>query len=518
MFFFFFFFLERNRAEPLVNPNLQWMILDGKFDTKAAIKNTFEFHSDWTYKKIVFFPQLKSPQGGSKETEFEESETSHQRKKFGLPEPSRILTAFSTLSKSITSPLQPKLAGFRETEFEESKKSTHSAEQLVCDTARCYQDHPKQDESNTVLKELEKWDKDEEFKEFEEFEFYRLSNCSALSLRVFCDVPFQESNDAIYIVFGKKETTDQPWPKHKNAGNVSIVIVQKKTIILLDEFQKTGKIEEQFFKLEVAKKIVLDLLKIAFDYAISEDAILKTLCFSEDDCSDFFTGSGGKSDSRGKFDSKDVSACREKLFSFQEKAHNEKVHLLRLSAINQEGKFKRTSERQHMHYEILRSHQFMSLSEFLYCNQLDQSGQRDPTEFQKNAVAGIICLYFQRNFEMAEKIKQKAKEPKEIGLAFIKTFLPKLVPIFQDQKHFNSKETILEHIRELMKPQCEFMTETEKEEFFSKVVDDLYASHYAGPPDGNWKSQHQKVILKDAVWAKGINNNNIVFGLFMNNI
>jgi ankyrin repeat protein len=260
-------------------------------------------------------------------------------------------------------------------------------------------------ESKAVLKEMKN------LKKLENIYSYKLQELSASGLKVFFDVPFQESNHALYTGFGKKETQDQLWPKHKNAGNLTI-IVQGKSIILLDEFHKNNDIDDRLCKLEAAKKIISDVLRIAFDYTIPDDSILKKLCFSKDDFEDFDD---------------------EKLPAIEKKAKKENVEILMLIGEQPSYRYFLHREEQGTSAGTSKSQLYASLclnlraqwkqgldekdvTEFqnvpyynLKAQNKQDSEEKDVTEFQQNVIAGIVSLYFQSDFEMAEKTKQEAK-------------------------------------------------------------------------------------------------------------
>jgi ankyrin repeat protein len=354
----------------LIHPNLQSKIVSGEFDAKIAIKNTFDFNPVWSQKETVIFCQSKSPV------------------------------------------------------LEGPKQSTNTVEGLPGSY------NATSNESLNVLKEFENWKKLEKLEELEKLERQeRLGNwnksklnthseLSKLQLKVFCNVPFQESNDALYNGFGKK---DLPWPKHKHAGNLTL-IVQSKSIILLDEFHKQDDLEDHFRKLEAAKKIISDLLQIAFDYVIPSDAILKKLCFSEDDFIGMFKEAGTKSYKRTSDFVDD-----EKLSAIKEKVKKENVEILMLIGLKhsrdlsprsfwhnfheqKQRKSVGTSESQLGHHELKGSYQLRSLYDFL-CDNLEAQKMRnkDLAKFQRNVIAGIVSLYFQSDFEIALKTKQQAE-------------------------------------------------------------------------------------------------------------
>jgi ankyrin repeat protein len=333
----------------LIHPNLPSMILSGEFDSKIAIKNTSCFYPDLTNKDAVIFCPLKSLHGKSNTKTFQEKY---------LERPERATNTVEDLPGS-------------------SRVSSK--------------------ESLNILKEFDKV--------YTYLEYFQL--------KVFCDVPFQESNDALYKGFGKKETQDQPWPTNKNAGNLTI-IVQENSIILLDEFYKNDDLEDHFRKLEAAKKIISDLLQIAFDYAIPDNTILKKLCFSEDDFIDMFI--------EADFPVVDNKKLTENL----EKVKTENVEILMLIGeqksqnLSPHSFWKQFYEKdpwtlrtQHSHHELKGSRQLRSLFCFLRDNRWAQREQvtteKYVTEFQQNVIAGIVSLYFQSSFETAQKTKQQSK-------------------------------------------------------------------------------------------------------------
>ncbi len=147
---------------------------------------------------------------------------------------------------------------------------------------------------------------------------------------------------------------------------------------------------------------------------------------------------------------------------------------------------------------ILHSHEFRSLHEFLHSNQATQCRkENEKSEFQQNAIAAIISLYFQRNFEqcVAEKIIQRANELKKIEADFSNLFLG-LDPILRDPERFSSKGKILKFIRKLMKFSFKFMTEDERKEFFSKVADAIFTSCSVAPPNPNWRPVVEALITE----------------------
>jgi hypothetical protein len=222
------FSVSSEATKELVDPELGLTFSSGKFDTRTVIKATAGYNSLWTDEES---PVIYSPtKNGSLKTESEES------KDVSFTQPESTGTDKNLPGPSRTTETGQKTAEASFGNFE------------------------------TLLQEIENIGRSEE-----------------LGLKVFCNVPFEESNDAMYISFGEKETQDQPWPKHKHAGNLPLIIVQKNSIILLDAFQKHIACAEQLRKLKAAKKILSKLLKTIFKCDNPGRSILKALYFSEDD-------------------------------------------------------------------------------------------------------------------------------------------------------------------------------------------------------------------------------------------
>ncbi len=150
--------------------------------------------------------------------------------------------------------------------------------------------------------------------------------------------------------------------------------------------------------------------------------------------------------------------------------------------------------------QILQSHEFRSLHEFLDSNQANQSGkENESSAFQLKAIAAITSLYFQRDFGQCatENIIKRANELKKIEADF--SFIFQVVePIPRDPERYNSKDTILKCIKNLMKFRFEFMTEDKKEEFLSKVADAAFASCSADPPNQNWRPVVEALIAEES--------------------
>jgi hypothetical protein len=140
------------------------------------------------------------------------------------------------------------------------------------------------------------------------------------------------------------------------------------------------------------------------------------------------------------------------------------------------------------------------LHEFLLSNQAAQRRkENEKSAFQENAIAAIISLYFQRNFEQCvnEKKIQQTNELKKIKADF-NNLVKALEPIRRDPERYNSKETILKFIKNLMKFHFTFMGEDKKEEFLLKVTDAIFASGSANPPNQKWTPVVEALISKES--------------------
>jgi hypothetical protein len=283
------------KTEDLVDPGLGSIFSSGKFDAQTIITGTAQYNPAWTDNSFVVYNPTKN--GSLKTVQKTELEESQESKEASFTQPESTGTDKNLPGSSRTTETGQKTAEASFGNFE------------------------------TLLQEIENIGRSEE-----------------LGLKVFYNVPFQESNNALYISFGEKEAKDRPWPKHKNAGNLPLIIVQKNSIILVDEFQKHIGCAEQFRKLNAAEKILSKLLQTVFKCDNPGRSILKALYFSEDD---LFSRKSESEDHSSrmeecfgfkavKFEDSEESEDSEDLITFRKKAENEKVQLLMLNNHNYE--------------------------------------------------------------------------------------------------------------------------------------------------------------------------------------
>jgi hypothetical protein len=345
----------------LVDPELGLTFSSGKFDTKTVIKATAGYNSKWTDEEstVIYGPT----KNGSLKTESEES------KDVSFTQPESTGT-----DKSLPGP----------------SRSTETVQKTAEASSGIFE---------SLLQEVEK-----------------IGRSKNLGLKIFCNVPFQESEMAMYIALEKKETKDQPWfsQELESAGSMPMIIVEKQSIISLDICQKLDDIPKHFDKLEAAKKIISDLLQTAFEKALPDGAFVKALFLSEDV---FKTSSDLKID----------------FYIHEAKERN--VQLLEGNGSKKLNKFfQKTSRYIFLAEFLLDPFAFLRTdTRFLQSMHAAERLQIDPTEFLQNVIAAIISLYFLSDPRMAEMVrmkKQEAKLSKKMEELFGNTFVTFIILSF----------------------------------------------------------------------------------------
>jgi hypothetical protein len=255
-----------------------------------------------------------------------------------------------------------------------------------------------------------------------------------------------------------------------------MIIVQKDSIILLDELQKNSSHDSQFSRLGNAEYFISHLLKDAFDYLIPVSAISKVLCFSEEDDRDF----------KGKRQLKEMLI---------QEAEYKNVQLLSLS----EGRPSNDGS-------------------FISVQQLINSKKTESTAIQLDAViAGIVILYYRRSLRLLNDDYEKQFRAKKQMMLTMKSeqrqmefqhrlgditaelnqFSLELVPVANSFSFYGGKEETLRKIRVLKKYAFAFMPAEKKEKFLSEISAALYVSCSADPISENWKSEVEALIKQE---------------------
>ncbi len=296
-----------------------------------------------------------------------------------------------------------------------------------------------------------------------------------LGLKVFCNVPFQESNDAMYISFLGEKPENQTWFKYKHAGHLPLIIVRKNSIILMDEFQECGNIDDQFNKLEAAKQIISDLLRIVFEYNIPGYTILKAFYCPECDLSEL---------------------------------RNNCIFAHFLSEL--QIQFVTTSSQ--LSGEKDSEIPTVTLEDLL-CSEQDHKPTENAEIHQDVAIAGIVSLYFQSSYE---KCKDHFLEEQLADFKMEFDIVDSMLVQFSKTSTFlASKETSFQKLTNLMMHGLKSLTKDEKENFLSKVALAVFTSYNADPPNENWmpavkaliseevKVHQQKLDLKYGILTRG---------------
>jgi hypothetical protein len=333
---------EAPSTTPLVDPDLGLIISSGKFTKEILIEKTVHYNADWTDKeKTVIFRQpenetdtfcLKSLQETVESNpQLFDSSDKESTDKIGLNE-IRISSTGLDLSKTLPDKKDSKLT-FENLSDRFSKPESETDQRNL---------------SNLLLEEVRK-----------------IAKLEKLGLKVFCNVPIQDVSGGFFTALGN-DAPLQLWPLTEN---LPMIIVQKDSILLLDEFQKNGSHDIQFNRLDEAELFLIYLLQNAFDYLIPVSAISKVLCFSEEDDRDF----------KGKRQLKEMLI---------QEAEYKNVQLLSLS----EGRPSNDGS-------------------FISVKQLISSKKTESTAIQLDAViAGIVILYYRLlNDDCEEKLQSEVE-------------------------------------------------------------------------------------------------------------